>query len=227
MGECKLEICNWKWLARWRGNGDDNLLSGWHLHRFNDYGFDVEMIVAPEQTQRSWLEHIHFVRPVQFDFANIVAQIVWIRNDNLIFGAMFESRSTFGEIDATQCTTIRINRCRHIALHPAFCLSWLRQFNGESIVSFWKRDLSFVRYGVTWGAVKGFTYDKMEILFRWPNSICPVTVTLDRFVVVAADGDRTVWLRFQMNWTRRFSVGLHDSPWWHSCLCCTWNSGPA
>lgn len=78
------------------------------------------------------------MRPIQFDFANIVAQIVWIRNNNLVFGAVFESSGTFGEIDATQCAAIRINRCRHVALHPTFCLSWLRQLNGESIVAFCK-----------------------------------------------------------------------------------------
>lgn len=188
------------------------LLSGWHLHCFNGYGFYVEMIVAPEQTQRSWFEHIHFVRPIQFDFANVVAEIVLIRDDNLIFGAMFESSGAFGEIDATQCTAIRINRRRHIALHPSFGLSRLCQFNGESIVSFWIRKTSFrfecIR-AIEWRGAS--TYDRMGILFRWPNSICLVTASPDR-CVVAVDDVRTVWPHFRMNWTRRFSAVLHDSP---------------
>lgn len=96
------------------------------------------MVVAPEQTQRPWLEHIHFVRPIQLDFANVVAQIVRIRDDNLVFGAMFEASRALGEVDATQCTAVRVNGRRHVALHPSLGLSWLRQLDGETIVALCK-----------------------------------------------------------------------------------------
>jgi hypothetical protein len=44
-----------------------NLLSLWHLHHVNGHGLYIKMIVTPEQAQSSRFQHVHFMRPVEFD----------------------------------------------------------------------------------------------------------------------------------------------------------------
>lgn len=94
------------------------------------------MIITPEYAQWTWFQYVHFVCPIQFHFANIIAQIVWIRYDNLILWTMLQSCGALCQIDAAQCPSIGINGRRHIALHPSFGLTRFRQLNCKSVVTF-------------------------------------------------------------------------------------------
>lgn len=71
--------------------GIQYLLSGRHVQRFDRYRFHVQMIVAPQQAQRSRFQYVHLVRPIHFDFTETFAQIMRIRDDDLIRGTVLHA----------------------------------------------------------------------------------------------------------------------------------------
>lgn len=95
------------------------------------------MIVAPQQAQRTRLQHVHFVRPAHLDLAEAFAQIVRIRDDNLIGRAVLHPRrQLWRQIDVAQNAAIRENVHAQIAAHPMFGILRLGQLEGEAIVAF-------------------------------------------------------------------------------------------
>ena len=101
---------------------NDDLLSRRHLHHINGNCFNVKMVIAPEETQRSGFKHIHFMWPVELNlkkeeegnkknlnlkFASVsifvalahlihsFSHFIGIRNDNHVRLAMLEPLCAF------------------------------------------------------------------------------------------------------------------------------------
>lgn len=111
------------------------LLSRRHLHGFHRDRLDVEVVVAPEQAQRPGLQDVHLVRPIQLDLAHVVAQVVRVRDDNLVLRPVLQAGRALGQVDAAQRSPVRVDGRRHVALHPALGLPRLRQLNREAVVA--------------------------------------------------------------------------------------------
>lgn len=82
-----------------------------HLHDFHGHGSHIEMIVAPEETQRAWFQHIHLVHPIEFHLPDPISQVVWIRDHHLVHWSVFKSGRALGcQFDTPHCTSVRVNR---------------------------------------------------------------------------------------------------------------------
>lgn len=204
-----------------------------HLHNFNGHRPHVKMVVAPEQAQRTRLQHIHVVRPVQLHLAYPIAQVMGIRNHNLVHWPVLEPRRTLGrQLDTPQRATVREDGGGQEALHPRLCVSRLGQLNREPVMPFCGgRDETRTDQRYYFTQLAGLekclvmilnTYGRRESPFRWLGNTFRAVVAGNCSVP-----RHPSWCRSPTNcgqW-RRPTVTEHGTPCTHNCQSYTWSNG--
>lgn len=97
------------------------------------------MIVAPEQAQRRWFQHVHVVRPGQFDLPDPIAQIVRIGHHHLVDGSVLKAGRTLRrEVQTSDGAPLGEDSGRQVTLDPLFRCFRFGKLDREPVVAFWK-----------------------------------------------------------------------------------------